>query len=150
MEGKAESPQAQVMNWPDTHQTVLGPGTYPEGQVLVFPWILPQNFIIIYHPYRSQRHSKNKLMLCPEPQRRKNRYLALKHHQEAICLGVLNIEFYIKKTCQILNQMGIEVWGTLQTHTNGKSSSVSEHLLHALQLPWVPLTTDRQKYLHCL
>lgn len=48
-------------------------------------------------------------MLCPEPQRRKNRYLALKHHQEAICLGALNIEFYIKKTCQILNQMGIEV-----------------------------------------
>lgn len=55
VEGKAESPQAQVMNWPDTHQTVLGPGTYPEGQVHVFPWILPQNFIIIYHPYHFSK-----------------------------------------------------------------------------------------------
>lgn len=37
-----ESPQTQMMYWPETHQTVPGPVTYLEGQAHVLVWIFPQ------------------------------------------------------------------------------------------------------------
>ena len=38
-----ESPQTQMVYWPDTRQTVPGPATYLEGPARVLVWIFPQS-----------------------------------------------------------------------------------------------------------